>query len=177
MYESIIELEEEIKMGLAKGEMSKEAAPMLLKFSGKERTLLFHFITRLKLSRSKQAEVIENISVIKERDKIAIDEILNSEEVEEILSDRRMGLIDQGDRVRDYVRKLRYPQLTKAYEDFSEKKERLKLKGIDLIPPPYFEGEEFRINFSFNTLPEFKKRLEILQAIADKEEFKEILEG
>jgi ParB-like chromosome segregation protein Spo0J len=177
MYESILGLEEEIKMGMAKGEMNKETVPMLLKFSSKERMVLFQFITRLKLSRSKQVEVLENISVIRERDGVDADKILDSEEVEEILSDQRTGLIAQGDQIRDYIKRLRYPRLTKAEEVFREKKEKMKLKGIELIPPPYFEGEEFRINYSFNSVREFKKRLEMLQSIADEDEFKEIIEG
>jgi hypothetical protein len=177
MYESIMELEEEIKRGLVTGVVSKEAAPLLLRFESRERISLYHLIARLQLSKSKQVEVIENLSIIRERDRVSLDTVLTSEEVEEILSDRRMGLVNQGDRIRDYLRRLRYPQLTKADEDFMKKKNSLGLKGIALIPPAYFEGDEFRISFSFSSVREFNKRLETLQSVADKGEFKEIVEG
>jgi ParB family chromosome partitioning protein len=139
--------------------------------------LLSQLITRLKLSKNKQAELSENFAVIKERDGVGIETLLKSEEVNEIFSDQRIGLVAQGDRIREYIRKLRYPQLTKAEDDFREKKNRLELKGIDLIPPPYFEGEEFRIHFSFTTVREYKKKIELLRSIADSEELKEIVEG
>jgi ParB family chromosome partitioning protein len=177
VYESILELGGEIKMGLAEGAITREIVPMLLTFSSHERLILFQFLKRLQLSRSKQVEVVENLYIIKERDAVAVDTILTHEEVEEILSDRKTGLVAQGDRIREYVRKLRYPQLSKAEEDFRKKKNRLELKGIDLIPPPYFEGEEFRISFSFTTVREYKKKIELLRSIADSEEFREIVEG
>ena len=177
VYESILDLEEKIKIGLASGAIAREIVPGFLRFSPQERITLSQLITRLKLSKSKQVELIENYAVIKERDGLNIESILKSEEVNEIFSDQKIGLVTQGDRIRDYVRKLRYPRLTKAEENFQKKKENLKLKGIDLIPSPYFEGEEFRISFSFTTVDEFKKRLALLQTIAEKEELKEIVEG
>jgi len=177
MYTVILDLEEEIKIGLASGVVTKEIVSLFLRFSPQERVLLSQLITRLKLSKNKQIELSENFAVIKERDGVGIETLLKSEEVNEIFSDQRIGLVAQGDRIREYVRKLRYPQLSKAEEDFRKKKNRLELKGIDLIPPPYFEGEEFRIHFSFTTVREYKKKIELLRSIADSEEFREIVEG
>lgn len=177
MYTAILDLEEEIKIGLASGTITREIVPGFLRFSPQERITLSQLITRLKLSKSKQVELIENCAVIKERDGVDIESILKSEEVNEIFLDQKIGLVAQGDRIREYVRRLRYPRLAQAEESFRKKKERLTLKGLDLIPPPYFEGEEFRISFSFTTVDEFKKRLALLQTIAEKEELKEIVEG
>ncbi|MBM4129371.1 MAG: hypothetical protein FJ243_04540 [Nitrospira sp.] len=176
-YTAMLDLEEEIKIGLASGTITREIVPLFLRFSPQERAVLSQLITRLKLSKSKQTELIENCAVIKERDGTDIENLLKSEEINGILSDQKIGLISQGDRIREYVRKLRYPQLTRAEETFCKKKERLRLKGIDFIPPPYFEGEEFKVSFSFSTIDEFKKRLAMLQTIAEKEELKEIVEG
>ena len=177
MYTVILDLEEEIKIGLASGVVTKEIVSLFLRFSPQERVLLSQLITRLKLSKNKQAELSENFAVIKERDGVGIGTLLKSEEVNEIFSDQRIGLVAQGDRIREYVRRLRYPRLAQAEESFRKKKERLTLKGVDLIPPPYFEGEEFKVSFSFTTVDEFKKRLALLQTIAEKEELKEIVEG
>jgi ParB-like chromosome segregation protein Spo0J len=176
-YTDILNLEEEIKIGLASGKITKEIVTILLQFSPQERIMLSQLITRLKLSKSKQVELVENCAVIRERDGVDVKIFLQSEEVKEILSDKKIGLITQGDRIREYVRKLRYPRLAQAEEAFRRKKEKLKLKGIALIPPPYFESEEFKVNFSFTTIEEFKKRLAQLQTLAEKEELKEIVEG
>ena len=176
-YTAILDLEEKIKIGLASGAIAREIVPGFLRFLPHERIVLSQLITRLKLSKSKQVELIENCAVIKERDGLNIESILKSEEVNEIFSDQKIGLVTQGDRIREYLRKLRYPRLTRAEENFHKKKENLKLKGIDLIPSPYFEGEEFKVSFSFTTVDEFKKRLALLQSIAEKEELKEIVEG
>lgn len=173
-YLAILDLEDEIKKGLASEIITREIVVPLLRFSAEERLLFSRMITSLKLSKSKQIELLENCTVLKGRDGININSLLNSDKVKEILSNTKLGLVSQGNYLREYIRKLRYPRLTNAYENFCKQKEKLKLRGIELIPPPYFEGEEYKLSFSIRNLEELKKRLNQLQEVAEKEEFKEL---
>jgi hypothetical protein len=66
------------------------------------------------------------------------------------------------------LRRMRFPHLCGMYNDLVAFRERHFAKsGIDLAPPPHFEGSSFRVSFSFSGKNEFAKKIRRLAAAED----------
>jgi len=64
---------------------------------------------------------------------------------------------------------LRFPELTAMEECFLELKGKLLAgSGIKLTPPPFFEGENFNISFSFGSKEALEKKISYMKSFAEK---------
>jgi hypothetical protein len=64
------------------------------------------------------------------------------------------------------IRRLRFPTLTALEKRFANLEEQLlKGSGVQLKPPPYFEGENFTVEFRFNTAKSFNRKLSTIQSL------------
>jgi len=64
------------------------------------------------------------------------------------------------------VHRLRFPTLTSLERRFSDlEEELLKGSGVRVKPPPYFEGEAFTIEFEFNNVKSFGRKLNALHSL------------
>ncbi len=66
------------------------------------------------------------------------------------------------------VRRRRYPQLSQAEARFSLRLELLQGSGITLEPPPYFEGNSYSINFSFQSGPGLARKIHHLERLREQ---------
>ena len=64
------------------------------------------------------------------------------------------------------IRRLRFPTLTAMEKSFTAlEEELLRGTGVQLRPPPYFEGDTFIVEFGFNSAKTLSRKLNTLQAI------------
>jgi hypothetical protein len=69
----------------------------------------------------------------------------------------------------DVIRRLRYPTLSTLQERFSAlQEELLQGSGVQLKPPPYFEGEAFSVEFRFHNARTLDRKLSALHALEGK---------
>ena len=174
---SLSGLEREIKDAVVNGRLDEGAAIKLLGFSKNDRVLLFEVLSALRFSKNKQNEVIDNIYDITKRDECSVSDVLDSTELKDILSNKDLNIPQRGGKMRRFLKKLRYPKIVKAEEGFMEILRGLNLGDrIRLIPPPYFEGEKYNIEFQFGTIDELEENLEKIDSVKYDKGFRSLIE-
>jgi hypothetical protein len=173
---SIIKLENEIKEAILKETLTEKNAVRLSYMEKDERLCLFRLFGRVNFSASKQAEIIENCRDISIRDKLSISEIVEDKEIDETLRNNKLTLSQKGDRIRLYIKKKRFPRLISSEKRFLSFIKNIELPPeADLSPPPFFEGETYRIKIDFTTSKSLSRALEILKRSADSSGLKKLL--
>ena len=177
LYESLISLEDDIKLAIANNELSERSGANLLGFSKKDRLALFDFLVQLKPSVSKQNEIIELVFEISKRENISVKNIIRSGEIDTIFSNKKLSVIQKLERVREYLKKKRYPQLTKLEEEFESLKKSIGIsQDMKFYPPAFFEGNNYEMHLSFSKISQLKKQITILNKMIDSEELKNVIE-
>jgi len=137
-------------------------------------TILF---SDLKLSLSKQREIIELSEEIALREDISITEIFTDPCLNEISANDNLDRNQKSHMIRQYLKKRRFPAITKAEQDFKNNVKNLALgSNISLIPPKNFEGSTYLFKISFTSFKELKDCFKILDNIIINPVFKKILE-
>ena len=175
---SLLTLDEKMRDAVLSGILDGEAALKLISFSNKDRVSIFELLSKLRLSKNRQTEVIENLSDIMKRDGCSVSDIFNSKDLNDILESKDLNIPQKGERVRRFVRRLRYPKLVKAEEEFVQMKKELKLGGsIKLNHPPFFEGDRYSLQFQFGSIDELKDHLKKVDSIKGSKRMKKLIEG
>ena len=172
----LAQLRAEIKRYIVEEGVSLENAIRLLEFSPEDQAEIARLVSKLKLGENKLKEVLTFLREISLRDGIGVREIVRGE-IGRVASDMALSKVQKAHRVRRGLREMRYPQLTQLEEDFREKLKGLGLSpGISLQPPPYFEGDTFRLEFGFRNVGEFKTILSKLIKASKRTELGEMMD-
>jgi hypothetical protein len=120
-------------------------------------------------------EFLESLKEISRRDELPVRKILASKEVKDILDSRRLSPRQKVDRIRLFLRKKRYPNLSSWEESFDFLRKKMRWpRQITLSPAPYFEEKRLSLAFNFENQEEFKASLLKLEELASKREFSEL---
>ena len=121
--------------------------------------LLANIFHEFKLSLNKQKEIITLIKEIAFRENISIMEALGKCDFPDILNREDIDRTQKTQKIRDYLKQRRFPEITKAKREFENNVKQLKLGiGIKLIPPTDFEGSTYMLNLRFNSIKELQER-------------------
>ncbi len=173
----LVRLRPEIKRYIVEEGVSLENAVRLLEFSPEDQAEIARVVSKLKLGENKLKEVLTFLREISLRDGLAVREMVR-EEIGKLASDMALSKVQKTHRVRRRLREMRYPQLTQLEEDFRGKLKGLGLSpGISLQPPPYFEGDTFRLEFGFRNVGEFKTILSNLMKASERTELGEMMDA
>jgi hypothetical protein len=177
-YCSMLSLEPRVKEAVASGRFREKLAFKLVDLPWTHRAAVASLLLALRLTKSEQEEVVTNIVEIVRRERISIEELLRAEEVGRALSCERWSSTQKGQRIRDYLRRRRYPRITQAEERFKGLCRKLNLpKHIRLEPSPRFEEGPARVSIECDTHEQLKQSLGTLSSLLAKPEFKDLLEG
>ena len=175
--EALSRLPGDIQAGVTNEIVSFEAAVNLSEFSYEDALSFFDLFKVLKLSQNKQREVITLIQEIAIREDLKPGEVLQSKELRTILDRPELNRNEKGSKVRAYLKRRRFPTLTKAQERFSKELKDLKLnERTHLTPPPYFEGGPYTLRMTFRSMKDFDERRKTLDAMAKNPALKRLLE-
>jgi hypothetical protein len=109
------------------------------------------------------------------RDQCDIQEILARKAITHIGSDPRLGRADQLKRIKEQIRRLRFPRLTLMEDSIRARIQELKLPAaIRLSVPPGLEGGNLRVEFNALTAEELKAFAARLAEAADGDSVREI---
>lgn len=127
--------------------------------------------SKIKASLSKQKEIITTIHEIAARDNLSIIDLIESDELKQILDNDENDDNRKGNLIRSALFNRRYPNLSKAKEQFTEKIKKLHSQGnlrsdIKLEPPVDFEGQDYTVSFKASNLKEFRDKIENLKAVS-----------
>ena len=173
----LVQLRPEIKRYIVEEGVSLENAIGLLEFSPEDQAEIARLVSKLKLGENKLKEVLTFLREISLRDGLTMRQMVRGE-IGVLASDMALPKVHKTHRVRRRLREMRYPQLTQLEEDFRGKLKGLELSpGISLQPPPYFEGDTFRLEFGFRNAGEFKAILSKLMEASERRELGEMIDA
>ena len=134
-------------------------------------------VSKLKLGENKLKEVLTFLREVSLRDGLTVRDLVQRE-IEVVTSDITLSRVQKTHRVRRRLREMRYPQLTELEKAFRGKRKGLGLRpGISLHPPPYFEGETFKLEFGFKDVGEFKAIVSKLMEATERRELREMIDA
>jgi len=175
LYTKISRMNRKEKRIVSEKEMALSVVEHLIQFSPKERKLIFPMLVFL--SQNKQKELLELTREISLRKEMPVQEIFNSDEIKDVLLSENLSPIQKADRVREVLKKKRFPLLSTREKSFELAKKKLGWpKDIDLSPTPYYEDNVTHIKFSFTGNKDYLKKLSNLRRLAEKDEFAALLE-
>jgi ParB family chromosome partitioning protein len=111
---------------------------------------LVRLFDQLKVGLNKQRELLLLLKEIADREDTSIPQLIAEKSLQEILCSAELDRAVKRQKVRSYLRRRRFPAITKAETDYRMWVKQLKLgNSIDLIPPKDFEGNTFRLTLRF----------------------------
>jgi hypothetical protein len=130
---------------------------------------------KIRLSASLQRKVLnilEELSVVSGE---AISAPLDNPEVQSRLDDSGLTPSQKGEKLYEVLYKRKYPELSKALDRFQAGKKALALPGsIQILPHPYFENEDLRIEFRASSPKRFRELADALQKAAQSTKLDEL---
>ena len=128
----------------------------------------------LRIGENHLRDLMDWLEEIALRDGRAIDAILADGVISDIETDPRLGRADKLKRVKEEVRRQRFPRLARAEDALRARIVELKLQPeITISAPVGLEGGRLRVEFSPSNPQEFKKLAAKLADAADKEALRE----
>lgn len=168
----LCKLPELIQEGIMSGTLALPSAQLLSSLPNETSVAVAEFLKNLKLSLHKQRELIDILIELSKIEECSIESILNSTEISRFLNDTEKDLPQTAGKIREYLKKRRFPHLTHAQNEFNLLMRGLKLgENVSLKPPPGFEGNRYTISLSFGSLPEFEKQIKTLLELSENKDF------
>ena len=172
----LVELEALIKRYIVEEEVSLGNATQFLEFAPEDQVEIGKLVSELKLGENTLREVLTLLREICLRDGVTLKDLIQGE-IEGIVSNITISKVQKTNRVRRRLQEMRYPKLTELENAFREKRKGLRLSpGISLQPPPYFEGDQLKVEFRFGNVVEFKDIISKLMEASERKELGEMIE-
>ncbi len=169
-------LSDDIQQHIISNSISLPIALELDKLDRRTAEKIAHFFDQLKFGLNKQREVLRFLKEISIRENISILHLLEEDTIRKTLADNSIERAHKARQIRSYLKKRRFPQLTKAESVYRQLEKELKLgQGIKLIPPANFEGTSYTFCLDFNNVEELKGRRTVLDRIINNSALESIL--
>ena len=129
----------------------------------------------LKIGENHLRDLMDWVEEIALRDQSTMTEILTWKPIVDIESDPRLGRADKLKRVKEELRRLRFPRLAQIEDSIRLRIQELKLHPeIRLTVPQGLEGGKLRVEFSASTPEELKNLTVKLAEVAGANSIREI---
>jgi hypothetical protein len=146
-----------------------------LGWSQPDKQSLFAIANSLKMSENHLRDLMGWLEEIALRDGLAIAEILTSCSIRDIETDPRLGRADKLKRVKEHLRRLRFPRLAEIEDRIRQCVRELKVQPpLTLSVPPGLEGGRLRVEFSSSSVEELSEIARQLLAAAKQPSMSEI---
>lgn len=138
---------------------------------------LVWFFENLQLNLNQQRTFLTLLKEISTLEDTDIQTVLKCAPIQTISNDDSLDRPGRRRQIETHLKKRRFPAISKAEAEFETRRKRLKLgQGVDLIPPPSFEGTSYSLRLSFQNLTQFQACQKVVAGLGDDPEFKAILE-
>jgi ParB family chromosome partitioning protein len=142
-------LDESVSLSIAL-EFAKMSPDVAIEFA--------EIFSQLKLSLNKQREIIVLVEEISIREEIGAVEVLQHGFLKETLENNDLDRNKKAQKIRYYLKRRRFPEITKTEKEFDDHVKDLKLaSNIKLMPPKNFEGNVFTLSISFKNMIELSE--------------------
>jgi len=152
-------------------------AAKVSRFSPVEQKALYGAISDLRLGENKLRQCLEMIEEISKRDEIPLHQLFAAGPFAYLSEKEQRNASERTELFRKTLRSLRHPALTQEEEKFQTLRKKLILPpSASLKAPEFFEGDKLKVTFEFRSPEELRSTLEKLEAAADGETLRALLE-
>jgi hypothetical protein len=170
-------LEPAMKDAVVNGTIPEAVAIKLADREDEDRKAFMDLISQVHLSVSKQEEILAYCNDIARRDGVSYREIFYDSTVRRILEQEKLPRSQKGDQVRARLKKIRFPRLSQREEKYLQQSKKLHLpSGIQLVPPPFFEGQTFRLQIEFDDREALGDKAAYVMGLVKNNDFSDLLE-
>jgi ParB-like chromosome segregation protein Spo0J len=171
-------LEERIKIFVAMEQLSIRVAGLLRYLEKNDRLEINDLFTSLKWSFNQQWETAQWIKEIASREGRSIKEIIDSKDIKEVLGNTTMNKPQQVKAIVKILKFRRFPSLSKAEKLFNKGIFNLSLPlGVKIIPPPFFEGTDYKLEVTFRKGEDLKDKLADLYNLPELKQIPDFWKG
>lgn len=162
-------MEPEIRAyGIAKG-FHPQTIRRWLNWAPADGSALERIALPLKISENHLRDLMDWLEEIALRDGVSIHSILASKNLADIETDPRLGRADKLKRIKDQIRRLRFPRLAASEDAILVKIQALKLgPEVRLSVPPGLEGGTLRVEFAASNQEDLKRLTEKLRQAVER---------
>ena len=174
----ICDLPQPIQKGILANAIDLSMALELDRFEPEDGQALFGLFNHLKLGLNRQRELLLMLEEISLREEIPIQQLMTEKPLKRILENTEIDRSIKRQKVRTYLRRRRFPMISKAEMQYKAFVKQLKLgSNINLMPPKDFEGMTYTMTIRFNNQEELKNSKEKLEEILHHPDLGKILNG
>jgi hypothetical protein len=167
---ALLSLEMKVLEYLVKEDLSLSTAVCFLDLDQEGQKAILPLLTALRPGENRIKEIISFLHEISLRDGKPIASLLTREDIVELLADLQTPRPQRMEQLRRIIKEMRFPLLTEMEQRFAAYKQSLFLPPqISFHHPPFFEGEEFRIELKFKDFRSFRKLIATLYQVAERE--------
>jgi len=178
LFLGLEELQEPIRRSVSRERLSLRVAGLMMSLGIEDRLKINELFTAFKWSFNQQWEAIQWVAEIASREGRSIEEVINDREVTEILHSNRMSNPQKLKTIVKVLKRRRFPSLMKAENEFIKGISALTLpERVKIIPPPSFEGIDYRLEIVFTKGKELRDRLEKLSHLSGLEKITDFWTG
>ncbi len=105
------------------------------------------------------------------RDRTGLRQVFSERRLHDIIRDPRHTVSQKRERIKHHLTGRRYPALSARQSEIrSLLKQAVAVSGVSIMAPPYLEGQDLRVAFSFRSVTELRQTLVCLDGAAQREE-------
>lgn len=178
LFLSLEELEDTVKVSVAMERLSLRIAGLIRSIGKDDRLKINDLFTSLKWSFNQQWETIQWIIEIASREGRPIKEIVDERQIIEVLNNDRMNNPQKVKAIVKILKDRRFPSLLETEKLFKIGISNLSLpSGVKIIPPPFFEGIDYKLEIVFTKGEELKEKLTELSNLYGLERITDFWKG
>ncbi len=165
----IADMPASLQMAIVEERIALPVALSITALESEDARRVTHLLRRINTGLNNQREILERIVELSIIESISISCLLERKEIARITDDDESPMPQLVQHLRQTLRKMRYPELSKAEDDYYHAVKALHLdSSIQLQPPPFFEGKTFRLIISIHSRRQLRSLLPELEKIANQ---------
>ena len=174
LFSGLEELEDTIRISVARERLSLRVAGLMGTLGRDDRLRINDLFTSLKWSFNRQWEAFQWIIEIASREGRSIKKVIDEGEIIAVLNNERINNPQKVKSIVKILKARRFPSLLEAEESFKKGLSNLSLpSGVKVIPPPFFEGIDYKLEIVFTKGGELKEKLAELSHLSGLERIAE----
>jgi ParB family transcriptional regulator, chromosome partitioning protein len=169
ILKQVARMPEHLQFGLVEGTIALPVALRLHELQdAADAEALAGLMQDLRLGLNRQRELLDWVQQIALREGLSISDLVNQDPVAQWRIDETNDRGHKAQKIREFLRKRRYPQITANEERYAGYLKKLDLsKNIHLTPPPYFEGRSFQLRIDFQSRHDLQTAREELRKVLE----------
>jgi ParB-like chromosome segregation protein Spo0J len=176
MYGALVTLDDLLQQATAEARLPLETALWIGRQTANDRHILLALFGGLRVGRNRARELAAMIEDLCRRDTCSVSACLHKLGIDTILADTKPGEPQKIERIRQALQQARHPLLSAHQRHFRAALRELQLPPrIELQPPPYFEGDSYRVTFAFNSRQQLQQVARSLTAAAAHDSLNDLL--